>query len=68
MTMKRRLFACAAGSALLASTLVATAAGADVDTAFKAFWAARSPQEAAKTIPDIVKSGVGFADAIGGRP
>ncbi len=44
----------------------------DVDAAFKAFWAARSPQDAAKVIPDIVKSGVSFADALkrlkDGRP
>jgi hypothetical protein len=31
---------------------------------FKAFWAARNPQDATKLIPEIVKSGVSVADAV----
>ena len=48
------------------------AASGDVDSVFKAFWAARGPQDAAKVIPEIVKSGVGFAEVLkrlkDGRP
>jgi len=39
------------------------AAAKDIDTAFKAFWAAGTIDDAAKAIPDIVGSGVTFADA-----
>ena len=51
---------------LLASGLAAShpaAAVKDVDAAFKAFWDARSPQDAAKAVPDLVASGVTFDDA-----
>jgi len=57
---------------LLAATLVTSAAAKDVDTVFKAFWDARTPQDAAKLVPDIVGSGVAFDDALkrfkAGRP
>jgi predicted esterase len=64
--------------AFLASTVLPAAAAKDVDavdtvdTAFRAFWDAHSPQDAAKIVPDIVGSGVTFDDALkrfrGGRP
>src|SRR6185295_17399114 len=70
--MKQRLVAFAVVAAGLVASGVVSAAGPDVDAAFKAFWAARHPQEAARAIPDLVKSGVGFADALkrltDGRP
>jgi hypothetical protein len=48
------------------------AATDDVAAAFNAFWAARNPQDAARLIPEIVKSGVSVADAVkrlkDGRP
>ena len=40
-----------------------SAASKDLDEAFKAFWDARSPQAAARIVPDIVKSGVAFDEA-----
>lgn len=39
------------------------AAAKNIDQAFKAFWEARSPQDAAKTIPDLVAAGVTFDEA-----
>jgi hypothetical protein len=42
------------------------------EAAFQKFWSARSPAEAERTIEDIVKSGIGFDDALrrlkAGRP
>lgn len=72
--MKQLLFRVAgtAGFAIVAAAIAAPAATADVDAAFKTFWAARHPQDAAKAIPDVVTSGVSFADALkrlkDGRP
>jgi hypothetical protein len=40
------------------------AAAKDADAAFTAFWDARTPREAAKTVPDIVASGVSFDEAL----
>jgi hypothetical protein len=60
--MKRLLLASAI--ALFAVTLVPYAAGKDVDTVFKAFWEARTPQDAAKVVPDIVASGISFDEAL----
>jgi hypothetical protein len=54
-------FACAV--ACLAAAMVASAAPADIDGAFKAFWDARSPQDAAKVVPAVLQSGVGFDEA-----
>jgi hypothetical protein len=58
--------------AAVAATMAGSAATQDIDAAFKAFWAAKNPQEAAKLIPEIVKSGVSVADAVkrlkAGRP
>jgi acetyl esterase/lipase len=55
----------------LAATLVAAQAQ-DVDAAFKAFWDARTPQDAARLVPRIVASGVSFDEALkrfkAGRP
>ena len=57
---------------LLAATLSPTVSAKDVDAVFKAFWEARTPQDAAKIVPDIVGSGVVFNDALkrfkAGRP
>jgi predicted esterase len=65
-------FALTVALGLVGATMVGFAATAEVDAAFKAFWAAKTPQEAAKAIPDIVKSGISMADALkrlkDGRP
>jgi hypothetical protein len=57
---------------LVIASIAQSAAPVDVDSAFKAFWAASGPQDAAKAMPDIVKSGVSFAEALkrlkDGRP
>jgi len=57
---------------LVAASIAPSAAAPDVDAAFKAFWAARTPQDAAKILPDLIKSGVTFAEALkrlkDGRP
>jgi acetyl esterase/lipase len=57
---------------LLASTFAASAASADIDAAFKAFWAARTPQDAAKVVPDLLRSGLTVDEAVkrlkAGRP
>jgi hypothetical protein len=64
------LSACAV--ALLAGGAAPAAAAKDVDSIFKAFWDARSPQDASKIAPDIAASGVTFEDALklfkAGRP
>ncbi|OFV90333.1 MAG: hypothetical protein A3G76_12995 [Acidobacteria bacterium RIFCSPLOWO2_12_FULL_65_11] len=58
--------------ALLTAPLASATAAADVDRAFKAFWEARTPQDAAKVVPDIVASSVTFDEALkrlqDGRP
>jgi hypothetical protein len=57
-------------SFVLVSALVARAAVVlpapveDVDAAFKTFWAARNPQEAAKAAADVARSGISMADAL----
>jgi hypothetical protein len=56
--------ACLAALVLVTASITPSAASVDIDGAFKAFWAARAPQDAAKAIPDIVKSGVSFGDAL----
>jgi hypothetical protein len=57
----RLVFACVLAG--LAASIAASAASTEVDRAFNAFWGARTPQEAAKLVPDIVRSGVTFDDA-----
>jgi len=61
-----------AGALTVAAIHLGFAATDDVDAAFKAFWAARNPQDAARLIPEIVKSRVSVADAVkrlkDGRP
>jgi acetyl esterase/lipase len=62
----------AATLALLAATDGTRAASADIDAAFKAFWAAPTPQDAAKVVPDLLRSGVTVDEALtrlkAGRP
>jgi hypothetical protein len=53
-----------AGALTVAAIHLGFAATDDVDAAFKAFWAARNPQEAAKLVPEIARSGVSVADAV----
>jgi hypothetical protein len=60
-TGRRLVFACAL--VCPAATIAASAGSAEIDRAFTAFWAARSPQEAAKVVPDVLRSGVTFDDA-----
>src|SRR3954454_3878279 len=43
---------------------ITSAAPPSVDEAFQKFFAARSPQDAAKPAQEIVRSGVSFADAL----
>src|SRR5438552_1134664 len=50
--------------AIGALSVAGSAATADVDAAFTAFWAAKNPQDAAKVIADIVKSGVSVTEAV----
>ena len=61
--MTRRRFASACALAFLAATIAPSAASKDVDAAFKAFWEAKSPRDAAMAVPDIVASGVTFDTA-----
>ena len=60
--------AAACALALLAATMapaIAREGAADaVDSAFRAFWDASTPQDAAKEVPRIVGSGVSFDDAL----
>jgi acetyl esterase/lipase len=61
-----------AGAAVLMTGAPLPAAQRDVDAAFAAFWSARSPQDAARTIPGVIASGVSFDEAVrrlkAGRP
>jgi acetyl esterase/lipase len=61
--MKRTWISLAAGVFVAVAATTARSAAKEADTAFKAFWDARAPQDAAKAIPDVVASGVGFDDA-----
>jgi acetyl esterase/lipase len=65
------LFAAAGLLVVLGGPSTAGAAK-DIDAAFAAFWEARTPQEAARRVPDVVASGVSFDDAVtrlrAGRP
>ena len=67
--IRRRL--CLVGLSVVCSAAL-LAAPVDVDSAFKAFWGARNPQEAAKAIPDVIKTGTTFGDVLkrlrDGRP
>lgn len=62
--MTPRRFACvlALAGALLAASLAQSQNR--VDTAFLKFWAARSPDEAARIAGDIVKTGITFGEAL----
>ena len=63
--MKRASFPLSVCSiALFAATLAPYAAGKDVDAVFTAFWEARTPQDAAKLVPDLAGSGVSFDEAL----
>ena len=72
MKQHSRRLVFASALAVLAATIAASAASADIDAAFKAFWAARTPQEAAKVVPDVIRSGVTVDEALkrlkAGRP
>jgi len=48
---------------LMAATGAAPA-GDQSDAAFTSFWAAKNPQDAAKVIPEIVRSGISVDDAV----
>ncbi len=45
-------------------TLASLVAATDPDSAFQNFWSAKSPDEAARYIDDVVKSGVTFEEAV----
>src|SRR6476659_1874107 len=71
--MKRAVLPlCVCAFSLAAGTLAPYAVGKDVDAVFNAFWEARTPQDAAKVVSDIVASGVSFDEALkrlkAGRP
>jgi hypothetical protein len=74
MAMKQLAIVIVGGVALASLMLSRTpsAASDDVDTAFRRFWDARSREEAAKAVPDVLKSGVTLDDALkrlkAGRP
>jgi len=57
------VFACVLAGLAAAASIAASADSADVDRAFGAFWAARNAQEAAKLVPDVVRSGVTVDEA-----
>jgi hypothetical protein len=59
--MRRALLA--AFAFLLGATAITRAQGTSTDAAFKAFWDARTPQDAARSVPRIVASGVSFDEA-----
>src|SRR6202140_261666 len=59
----RLVFPCMLAGLAAAASIAASADSADVDRAFGAFWAARNPQEAAKLVPDVVRSGVTLDEA-----
>jgi len=73
-TKRTSLLAPVLSAVLLAFAAWTPARGAakDVDAAFLAFWDARTPQDAAKKVADVVASGVTFDDALkrlkAGRP
>jgi acetyl esterase/lipase len=62
----------ASATALLAAACAASAASADIDAAFNAFWAARTPLDAAKVVPDLLRSGATVDEVLkrlkAGRP
>ena len=70
--MKRTCGLLSAGVLAIAIGTTASGAVKDVDAAFTAFWEARTPTDAAKKIPGIVASGVGFDETLtrlkAGRP
>ena len=71
--MKRRLFGCAIALLVAAiGTSPLVAAEKEIDAAFKRFWDARTPQDAARVVADIVRSGISFDEALkrfkAGRP
>jgi acetyl esterase/lipase len=43
--------------------MLASATSTDIDAAFKTFWDARNPQDAAKVVPTVLQSGVTFDEA-----
>ncbi|HVH27581.1 MAG TPA: alpha/beta hydrolase-fold protein [Vicinamibacterales bacterium] len=57
---------------LLCACTLARAQTTNVDAAFSAFWAAKTPQEAARSVPKVLESRVTFDDALSrlkvGRP
>src|SRR5262245_15823324 len=57
-------FLCACAVVGVVAMLTAAPAPLEVEAAFKKFWNARSPQEAAKVVPDLVAAGVTFDDAL----
>jgi predicted esterase len=62
----KRAVAIGLACACLGAWVVASpnAASKDVDGVFKAFFDARSPEDAARLVPDLVASGVSFDDAV----
>ena len=49
--------------AITASIVIASAQQASVETAFKQFWDAKNPNDAAKTVNAVVSSGIKFDEA-----
>ena len=49
--------------AITASIVIASAQHASVETAFKQFWDATNPNDAAKTVNAVVSSGIKFDEA-----
>ena len=70
--MKRRVWTLLACAVPFLVTALVAAQAQGVDAAFKRFWEARTPQDAARVVADIVASGVSFDEALkrfkAGRP
>jgi hypothetical protein len=54
----------AAGAFVVRAALALSAPVEDIDAAFKTFWSAKNPQEAAKAAAGVARTGVSVADAI----
>jgi len=59
--VRRLIFVC---SALPCAAVVWAAAPPAIDAAFEKFWSARTPQDAAKAVEAVVRSGITFDEAL----
>jgi hypothetical protein len=52
------------GSSVATEAFWAAGTGPDIDAAFARFWKARTREDAARTVRDVIKSGISFDDAL----